>query len=79
MALVLNVSEFAKLQAKHGLNMSKTASLLGVSRSQLWRILNSQSNPGEQFIAGFKKAFPKENFDKFFLLEVLQQNDTSTA
>lgn len=79
MALILNVSEFSKLQNKHSLNMSKTAEALGVSRSQLWRILNGLSNPGEQFIAGFKKAFPEENFDKFFLLEVLHEADTSSA
>jgi transcriptional regulator with XRE-family HTH domain len=74
--LVVNVSEFTKLKKKYSLNMTQLAEALSVSRTQLWRIMNKQCNPGEQFIAGFKQAFPKENFDNFFLLKQLQQSDT---
>lgn len=77
MLFKLNKQEFIYLQNIKKLNMTEIANLIGVSRSQLWRILNGQCNPGEQFIAGFKKAFPEENFDKFFLIEMVQQGDTS--
>ena len=76
MELILNVDEFKDLQRKYSYNTSKMARKIGISRTQLWRVLNYQSNPGEQFIAGFKKAFPEENLDKFFLLKVLQRSDT---
>lgn len=76
---VVNVVEFNKLQNKNNLNLSQMAKKLEISRTQLWRVLNKQCAPGEQFIAGFKKAFPKEDLDKFFLINVVQQSDTSTA
>lgn len=76
MNLVLNIPEFIKLQEEHKLNMTRMADTLGISRSQLWRILNKQCNPGEQFIAGFKIAFPEENLEKFFLPDVLHSGDT---
>lgn len=76
MVLKLNIDNFMKLQKKNNLNMTEISNLLGVSRSHLWRILNDHCNPGEQFIAGFKKAFPNESFDNFFSVKMLQQNDT---
>lgn len=73
--LILNVPELTKLKKKYSLNTTQLAEALSVSRSQLWRIMNKQCNPGEQFIAGFKQAFPNEEFDNFFLLQPLQQSD----
>ncbi|MDP4143230.1 MAG: helix-turn-helix transcriptional regulator [Bacillota bacterium] len=77
--LKVNLKNFTELMNKYSLSMADLAKKLGVSRAQLWRVLNDKSNPGEQFIAGFKASFPKENFDNFFSICVLQQNDTTTT
>ncbi|QDY32705.1 hypothetical protein [Clostridium sporogenes] len=77
MVLELNIDNFIKLKNKNKLNMTEMAKIMCISRTHLWRVLNNQCNPGEQFIAGFKKAFPKESFDNFFLVRVLQENDTN--
>ncbi|MEM5777674.1 MAG: hypothetical protein QXJ06_04490 [Candidatus Aenigmatarchaeota archaeon] len=77
MNIFLNKEEFLKLQKKTNLNFTEIANKIGISRSQLWRILNGHSNPGERFIAGFKMAFAEENFDKFFLIKPLRKSDTS--
>lgn len=77
--LKVNADNFSELMNKHSINMIDLAKKIGVSRAQLWRVLNDKSNPGEQFIAGFKASFPKENFDKFFLVSVLQESDTTSA
>lgn len=79
MELILNTIEFTNLQKRLGLSFTKLASKIGVSRSHLWRLIKNQCNPGEQFIAGFKAAFPDEDFDKFFLLKALQQSDTTNT
>jgi len=76
LSFILNKQEFINLQDTKKLSMTEMANLIGVSRSQLWRILRGSCNPGEQFLAGFKKAFPKENFDNFFLIDMVQQSDT---
>lgn len=76
--LILNIPQFLLLKSKYKLTMKEMSEKLGISRVQLWRILNNQSNPGEQFIAGFKKAFPTEEFNDFFLLSVLQVSDTQS-
>ncbi|KEI87588.1 hypothetical protein [Clostridium botulinum] len=76
MVLKLNIDSFIKLKNKNKLNMTEMADVMCISRAHLWRVLNNQCNPGEQFIAGFKKAFPEESFDEFFLVNMLQQNDT---
>lgn len=75
----INTEKFIELMKKHSLNMSTLAEKLNISRAQLWRVLNDKSNPGEQFIAGFKVSFPKEEFEKFFLVHMLQQSDTNSA
>ncbi|MGO5074303.1 hypothetical protein ACTQ4K_10225 [Clostridium sporogenes] len=77
MVLELNIDNFIRLKNKNKLNMTEMANIMCISRSHLWRVLNNQCNPGEQFIAGFKQAFPKENSDKFFLVKSLQQSDTN--
>ncbi|KRQ86015.1 hypothetical protein ABG79_02147 [Caloramator mitchellensis] len=79
MALVANINEFNKLQQSLGLNYSQLAAKIGVSRTQLWRVLKQQCVPGEQFIAGFKAAFPNQDLEKFFLLKMVQQSDTTSS
>lgn len=76
MVLVANTKEFNKLKKELGLNYTQLAKKIGVSRTQLWRVLNQQCVPGEQFITGFKIAFPNYEFEKFFLIQPLQQSDT---
>lgn len=76
MVLKLNVENFIKLQNEKKLNMTEMSEKLCISRSHLWRVLNKQCNPGEQFIAGFKRAFPNESLDDFFLINMLQQSDS---
>lgn len=79
MELILNKIEFLKLKKRKKLKMAELAVRLGISRSQLWRVMNKQCSPGQQFIAGFKRAFPEENLDTFFMLNVLHKGDTCVA
>ncbi|QAT40873.1 XRE family transcriptional regulator [Clostridium sp. JN-9] len=75
----VNTRKFTELMKVNSLNKSDLAQKLNISRAQLWRVLNNKSNPGEQFIAGFKASFPNEEFDKFFLTCVLQESDTNST
>ena len=75
MKLILNTLKFEQLQG--GRTDVEMASLLGLNRCQLWRAKNNINGVGEKFIAGFKRAFPDENMDEFFLLNPLQESDSS--
>lgn len=68
--LAINQDEFSKLIDKYG--PIALAKKMGISRTQLWRVLKGHCGPGEDFITAFKRAFPNQEFDKFFLIKVLQ-------
>ena len=53
------------------------AGMLGVTRSQLWRIVTEKSKPGTKFIANFKRAFPDEPIDAIFRLNNVEGNEQS--
>lgn len=65
----INKVAFDKLFDTENLSTVKFANNLGVSRSQVWRILNNKSNPGEEFIAKFKAAYPTKLFEEYFFID----------
>jgi len=63
----LKLSNFSKLQgAKTETEISK---IIGISRSQLWRIKKKKSQVGQEFITKFFKAFPNQCFDTYFFVD----------
>jgi len=73
--LNLNIDKFKELQKQKKLNMTDMSKLIGITRSHLWRLLSGQCKPGEKFIAGFKRAFPDEDFNLFFFFFLLHKSD----
>ena len=61
--------EIYKLMSVHNLSDSEFAEKIGISRMQMWRILNNRSNVGMSVVTGFKKAFPNESFENYFKIE----------
>lgn len=65
----INKESFNKLLGKENLKVSQFANKLGISRTQVWRVLNFKCNPGTEFIARFKQAYPKEKFEEYFFID----------
>lgn len=79
----LNRTAFEKKQKEAGFDTdTKLARAMGINRTQVWRVKEGKSDPGEEFIAGALKAL-KVGFDEiFFLQEPLQEghsNDLKTG
>lgn len=45
------------------------ADSLGISRSQLWRILSGKTSAGERFIEKFMRRFPDKSVNDFFYVK----------
>ena len=65
----INKVAFDKLFDTENISATKFANNLGVSRSQVWRVLNGKCNPGEEFIAKFKAAYPTKLFEEYFFID----------
>lgn len=64
--LKANKKAFAELMQKNNLTIIKFAKFMGMSRSQIWRVLKNGGSPGEEFIAKFKTSFPELKFEDYF-------------
>ena len=62
----INLEKFNELIKNDSLTLSGFAKKLGVSRTQVWRVFNFKSQPGAEFIAKFKKAYPNKDLDEYF-------------
>lgn len=67
--IYINKEKLQKLLEDEGITPSKFAKKIGISRTQIWRILESKSNPGAEFISKFKQAYPRETFEEYFFTE----------
>ncbi|MBP2644359.1 MAG: helix-turn-helix protein [Firmicutes bacterium] len=61
-----NIEEIQRLMDKNKWNKSQLAREIGVSRACISRIMNSQRNPGGDFLSAFKIRFPEYPLEKFF-------------
>lgn len=79
MNIKLNIEKFNELQGD--LSDTAMAELLGIGRTQLWRLKKGESRPGQRFIAGFLKAFPDEPFEEYFFVSdvALQERNDNSA
>ncbi|MHC1747483.1 MAG: helix-turn-helix domain-containing protein [Cellulosilyticaceae bacterium] len=66
--ITINKNKFNELLEHDNLTHAKFAMRLGVSRTQVWRILNFKSNPGAEFIAKFTKKYPNKKFEEYFFV-----------
>ena len=64
--LTINLEKFNELMKNEALTVTGFAKKIGVSRTQVWRIFNSKSQPGSEFIAKFKRAYPSKKLDEYF-------------
>ena len=55
------------LRKKNKLSIPSMASVLGISASYYEKIENGARTPSYNFLVKFKKAFPHENAEEFFL------------
>lgn len=67
MILKLNLIAFEKLQGD--ITDAEFSEILGIGRTQLWRIKVGKTSPGYKFVAGFLKAFPNEKFEDYFFTD----------
>ena len=66
--ILINKALFDTLLQEEKLSIAKFANYLGISRTQAWRVLNQKCSPGEEFIAKFKRAYPKKMFEDYFFV-----------
>lgn len=69
----INREVFEKYQKDKGLNDTELAKIMGINRTQVWRVKEGHNEPGKDFIVGTLKAFPEATFEElFFIPEVLR-------
>ena len=66
--LRLSKNKFLELQGSR--TEQEMASLLGISRTQLWRLKTGANEVGSKFLSNFKSCFPDEPLDAYFLIVV---------
>lgn len=66
--IIARSEEILKLIDKENLNMTNFALKLGVSRTQLWRILNSKTAVGAEFLSKFFNTYPNLKFEEYFFV-----------
>ncbi|MEV2909757.1 helix-turn-helix transcriptional regulator [Paenibacillus larvae] len=68
MKIILNKKILEKYMIEKGWNERELARQIGVSNVQVYRVLRKQRYPGNDFLAGLKKACPDISFDE--LIEI---------
>lgn len=68
MAIKVKMDVLEKLQ-EESKGVSNLAAKIGIGRVALWAVRTGQSNPGENFVEGFLKAFPQYKFEDAFFLD----------
>lgn len=77
-AIRLRVAEFLQHAKQAGLESNgDIASRLGVNQSTVWRLLNGETGPGENFIAAVLTRIPDAGF--YDLFEVVDPAATGSA
>ena len=65
--LALRLDQLAAKRAQHGIgNDTDLANRMGVSPSQLSRVLAGSHAPGQRFVAGMVQLFGPGSFDQLF-------------
>ena len=68
MKVNIKVEKLEQLQRTANLSEIALAKKIGVNRTTIYRVKKGKSSPGEDFIAGILKAFPRVKFDELFFL-----------
>lgn len=68
MRLALNQENMKLVMNEMGWNEKKMAQAIGVSRTQVYRVLRRQREPGNEFIAGIVHACGQEKMNELFFL-----------
>lgn len=69
-----NVDRIKELMAVRRWSASELARQMGVSRSEITRLLNGKRNGGNKLISGLIKAFPDEPLESLFFLPTMYPN-----
>lgn len=64
----LNREAFEKYQKEKGLNDTELAKIMGINRTQIWRVKEGHNEPGKDFIVGALRAFPEASFEELFFI-----------
>lgn len=55
-----------RLMVKEGMNRSRLANRLGVSKATVTRVLNKNFQPSVRFLSALKNVFPEVSLEYFF-------------
>lgn len=69
-----NVDKIKALMAVRGWSASELARQMGVSRSEITRLLNGKRNGGNKVISGLIMTFPNEPMESLFFLPTVYPN-----
>jgi len=69
-----NVNKIRKLMAARQWSASELSRQMGVSRSEVTRLLHGKRNGGNKVISGLIKAFPEESLESLFFLPTAYPN-----